>query len=486
VDSRYGQGSARYTDAYLTALSSVQNGSYSTYADADTNMAYAEHYIAASGLTLYWENTTGSYEIGEAQAEYSDLTSATSAPRALLYGGWYNYGRYLDVWEWLPGSVACDLNSNSLSNLRSPATAAFGTQALRKGASAFCGVIGEPYLNGHPRPNVLLYYILNGYCFAEAAALCTPSIGWMPINVGDALYAPLAAKTLVYDTQPPALEDGYPQISFSVSGDPIIKLLVADAPEPDLAKIQIEYGLTAAYGMSKNSEPGFWRRHSFVLEGLASMQTYHFRLRLEDPAGNIAYTTDAEFTTGVVLTPTPTRTATPTRTYTPTPSATMVLSPTQSPTATIATTRTVTPTITLSPTVSPTASISPTISPTATVTSTATITPTSTASPTTTLTPTATPTNPLSQIDLAGKPALAYPNPGKNDIRFLLHLSRTSHVVISIYNINGERIAVLEQTLNGRGQVLHWQCTGVAPGIYIAAVVLDGELEGKLKVAITK
>src|SRR5205814_257065 len=117
------------------------------------------HYAATSGFPMKWENTTAGLSIGDSGATFSDGTIAATAPRALFYAGWYNYERYNDVWAWLPGSAACDLNSGST----------FGLQALHHGASAAAYVLGEPFLGYHQRPNVLLYYLLHGFNFAEAS-----------------------------------------------------------------------------------------------------------------------------------------------------------------------------------------------------------------------------------------------------------------------------------------------------------------------------
>ena len=92
------------------------------------------------------DRKTGSY----VQRRKPRLEGATGS----LLRGWYNYGNYNDVWEWLPGSVACDLNSGPT----------FG-RGYSSGASAASYVIGEPYRTGRQHPDVLLYYLLNGYSF---------------------------------------------------------------------------------------------------------------------------------------------------------------------------------------------------------------------------------------------------------------------------------------------------------------------------------
>src|SRR5262249_60364327 len=75
------------------------------------NIAFAEHYVRQSGFPLKWENTTNGAVIGRPEAMFSDGTPALKAPRALFYGGWYNYKNYLDVWGGLAGAVGLDLNN---------------------------------------------------------------------------------------------------------------------------------------------------------------------------------------------------------------------------------------------------------------------------------------------------------------------------------------------------------------------------------------
>jgi uncharacterized protein (TIGR03790 family) len=292
VDSGNGQpGGSKYTDAYLAADPDVQTGSYNNYGLADKNMAFAERFVNNAGFTLKWENTPGGTRttIGDQGAFYSDGTRALTAPRALFYGGWYNFGRYNDVWEWLPGSVACDLNSDSGTD--------FGRSAMARGCTAFCGVVGEPYLNGHPRPHTLYYYILNGYNFAEASALATPYIGWMPVNFGDPLYTPLKAKALVKDTQFPVLAAGYPKVSgAAASNTRTITVKIADAPEPEVVRVTVEYGFTSSYGVAATSQ-GYWKTCQVDVNGLQGNATYHYRLKLTDPVGNVTTTGDYTFTT---------------------------------------------------------------------------------------------------------------------------------------------------------------------------------------------
>jgi uncharacterized protein (TIGR03790 family) len=293
-----------YSDVQLSALSVVALGSFSNYDAADANIAYAEHYVAGTGLPLKWENAGGSLSIGQPGATYHDGTSALTAPRALMYGGWYNAAQYFDVFEWLPGAVGCDLNSGSMLSMREGF--GWGAAALAHGATAVCGVLGEPLLSGHPRPNVLLYYMLKGYTFAEASTLASRNVGWMAINIGDPLYAPFKPKTAVVDTRLPAIAPGFPKVRTAADAAArTIEVRLDDAVEPETARIVIDYGLSTAYGATADPGPGFYRSAAIVLSGLQTAATYHYRVRMTDPVGNTSTSGDFIFSTGGAPPPPP-------------------------------------------------------------------------------------------------------------------------------------------------------------------------------------
>jgi uncharacterized protein (TIGR03790 family) len=194
VDSRFGA----YVDA--TLLAGYPFG-YSTYALADKQMAYGKFFVEASGFPTAWEPWEA--EIGEAGATFLGGADASWAADALLYGGWYNYAKYQHGWEWLAGSIACDLNSNSAMGLRDAGYVSFLAQALQENLTCGAGVVAEPYLNGHNRPDVLLAYVLDGFTWAEAAMISDPGLKWMSLHVGDPLYR-LTPSAAVLDTTAPA------------------------------------------------------------------------------------------------------------------------------------------------------------------------------------------------------------------------------------------------------------------------------------------
>jgi uncharacterized protein (TIGR03790 family) len=298
-----------YDDAYLMSQHAVMTGDYSDYASADLNIAAAEHSVltAPSHLPLKWERSAAT--IGSAaDLVYQDGTSAGVAPRALFYSGWYNYNSYHDVWDWLPGSAVNELSSDSLNlaSIRNPRldldyplpTGAFGVRALNAGATCVTGVLTEPYTIGAPMGTTLLHYLLAGYSWAEASLYATPLLPWVNVSIGDPLYSPMRAKPLVPDTTPPALSPGFPQTYQDVlHGRTAIRVQVDDQPEPEVVRVEVDYGLTGAYGQHADSGHGYFRRPVVLLPWLPSGTRFHYRLRLIDPVGNITTTPDFEFVT---------------------------------------------------------------------------------------------------------------------------------------------------------------------------------------------
>jgi hypothetical protein len=116
-------------------------------------------------------------------------------------------------------------------------------------------------------------------------------------------------------------------------------------------------------------------------------------------------------------------------------------------------------------------------------------TPTAVATPTATISPTPGPSSTATagSGDLTGGAAVrAYPNPGKDQVHFVLNLSETSDVKINLYNLNGERVAGLRQMLSGQGATLTWACRGAGAGIYLARISINGREVAKRKVAVMR
>lgn len=182
LDNRYGS----YTDDDLRDW--LPTARYVTYEDVDKTLSLSR--LAFQDANIPVRQQPDYDVIGSKDGlTYTDGTPANEAARALLYAGWYNYAQYLNVWDWLPGSVAVDFNSASLF---APNTlfASFGTMAIFHGVSGVVGVFGEPGTGGHPMPDILMHYYLKGFSFGEAAWLSIPSKPYFAYAIGDPLMRP--------------------------------------------------------------------------------------------------------------------------------------------------------------------------------------------------------------------------------------------------------------------------------------------------------
>lgn len=301
---------ALYGDVYLNALPGhyrglaycdTQYGVYSkatldagypydhwTFSSSDKAMAYGRGWLLASGLQVRWEpNLT---EIGEPGATWADGTPALTAPRAMIYEGWYNNDNYFEVWDWMVGSFGTDLNSNSLARLRNDVPDTFVAGALRNGLTAGVGCVDEPYTEGHPFPEVFAYYMIKGYPFAEAARISDPRLMWTSLYVGDPLYQPFrAAKPNVLDTTPPP---PWTLTDVSWTGTPgsweMSLFLDTTGRMPDLAEAQLRWGtdpgLTNQVVDADETRPRLF--HHLTLENLPANEVVYFQTSAMDPVGN--------------------------------------------------------------------------------------------------------------------------------------------------------------------------------------------------------
>ncbi len=301
--------SALYGDAYISPLPGYYTGTaycdtryglydwsqladypygHGTYANADKDMAYGRQWIEQAGFTLMWEPY--GTEIGESGAEFENGQPALSAPDALWYQGWYNYVQYFDVWEWKVGSAACDLNSNSIANFRQASPGSFLGNALLRGLTCGAGCIAEPYLDGHPFPEVFIYYILNGYPFAETARVSDPRAKWTQVYIGDPLYQPMRLdKVPLVDTQAPPPCQMLEAAATATSGEWRFRtMLDTTGFLPDLGTLALHHGGTPDYGFTVSGEDDRARLfHTAYITGLGSDELIHYRADYTDPAGNV-------------------------------------------------------------------------------------------------------------------------------------------------------------------------------------------------------
>jgi hypothetical protein len=142
-----------------------------------------------------------------------------------------------------------------------------------------------------------------------------------------------------------------------------------------------------------------------------------------------------------------------------------------------------TPTVTQTTTVASSVTATP-VAPLATATATPTTTSTVTLQPTPSITNT--PRNAFTDVDLTGRLFLVYPNPARDQVRFLLNPDRSVQVKIQLANLNGETVATVTDSLPAGRGVITWDCQSMASGLYLTRILMDGKEVGKAKVAVVR
>ncbi len=124
--------------------------------------------------------------------DYAEEFGTSPAPKrcsdAFLYAGWYSYNNYNDAFDWAEGAIGIHLDSASCLNPRSGKN--WCANALARGITVTAGAVGEPYLEGLPRPDGIVLNLLQGANVGDAFLRNTAWLRWMIINVGDPLYTP--------------------------------------------------------------------------------------------------------------------------------------------------------------------------------------------------------------------------------------------------------------------------------------------------------
>ena len=67
---------------------------------------------------------------------------------------------------------------------------------IHYGITGVAGQVGEAYLLGAVRPDILFPAYLSGFSLAEAFSLATPTLSWQTVVIGDPLCAPFRRKVL--------------------------------------------------------------------------------------------------------------------------------------------------------------------------------------------------------------------------------------------------------------------------------------------------
>jgi hypothetical protein len=80
---------------------------------------------------------------------------------------------------------------------------------------------------------------------------------------------------------------------------------------------------------------------------------------------------------------------------------------------------------------------------------------------------------------------IVYPNPASEQLRFRLPGQPGEVVHIKIFNVAGEKVSELRETLLASGQqVVTWDCHHIASGIYVGQVIINGRSAKRIKIAI--
>ncbi len=116
--------------------------------------------------------------------------------------------------DFVPGSIAATLASSDARTFlpppeswvpaasNDPATFFAGSaealigDLIRDGVTGVAGQVGEPYLLGAVRPDILFPAYLAGFNLAEAFYLATPALSWQTVVVGDPLCRPFSGRSL--------------------------------------------------------------------------------------------------------------------------------------------------------------------------------------------------------------------------------------------------------------------------------------------------
>ena len=126
------------------------------------------------------------------EAEFGTPPAPARCDDALLYAGWYSLNNYNDAFSWMPGAIGIHLDSASAANPRGGKN--WSANAIKKGITVTAGAVGEPFLQGLPRPDGVILNLFEGANVGDAFLRNTLWLKWMIINIGDPLYRPFAIK----------------------------------------------------------------------------------------------------------------------------------------------------------------------------------------------------------------------------------------------------------------------------------------------------
>jgi uncharacterized protein (TIGR03790 family) len=102
--------------------------------------------------------------------------------------------------DWVPGP------SNKPLGVFGSGSQSMAADLIREGATGVSAHVGEPFLDGTVRPQVLFPAYLAGFNLAESFYLAMPYLGWRNMVIGDPLGAPFREESLAVADTPKTID----------------------------------------------------------------------------------------------------------------------------------------------------------------------------------------------------------------------------------------------------------------------------------------
>ena len=233
----------------------------------DWDLLRASLFLGASGAFNVVADENGT--------TFGTAPAPLQCPNSGLYAGWYNYFSYNDAFSWDTGSIGWDLDSAGLGDPRNGPS--WSTNALKKGIAVTSGSVGEPYLEGIPRPSGVIHDLMEGANVGDAFLRNTRWIKWKMINVGDPLYQPYPNKLPPFNTT-----DAANSLSLSVRSvvpsTSVLGTVTLSAPAPaNGATVSLSSDAAATFPSSVTIPAGATSAN-FVLTTLPATNTTYIQL----------------------------------------------------------------------------------------------------------------------------------------------------------------------------------------------------------------
>src|SRR3989441_468099 len=250
-----------------------------------------------AGYKLYYSTSSGSYQ---SSMDVVNLSSNTLA--VLLEGRTYYFA-----------ATAYELNVNEsgFSNeaskaiadvapptvsITAPAAGAtvLGTMTVSASATDNVGIVGVQFkLDG---VNLGAEDTTNSYSISWNSTLAANGTHTLAAVARDAAgnTATSAAVSVTVDNTPPIISS---VSAFNISSSQATITWATNQASDS----QVEYGLTTAYGSSTPLNSSLLTAHAVTLTGLLASNTYHYRVKSRDAAGNLATSADFTLTTLIAV-----------------------------------------------------------------------------------------------------------------------------------------------------------------------------------------